>query len=296
MDSGRAFVNGELLPRSQATVSIDDASVRYGAACFETMRATNGRVFRLAAHLDRLRAGLQAMRVTPPSVESLTAAVTATLEANQLTEARVRLSVSAGPMLGPHLTEAGPPTTIVVTDPVPVAISGAMPDAAPSPIALAISSLRVDPGRPLAAAKTAQYLIYLLARAEARDVGADDALLLDPSGDVCETAIANLFAVIDRRLVTPALTSGPLPGVTRSVLLEIADRERLPVDQRALPLEQLTRATEIFVTNSIVGVQPVSSIARDGETLWRPDAAPQVTPRLAARYADLLAAECGDPR
>lgn len=292
MDSERAFVNGELLPRSQATVSIDDASVRYGAACFETMRATNGRVFRLAAHLDRLRAGLQAMRVTPPSAESLTAAVTTTLEANQLTEARVRLSVSAGPMPGPNLTEAGPPTTIVVTDPVPDAMS----DAAPSPVALAISSLRVDPGRPLAAAKTAQYLIYLLARAEARDAGADDALLLDPSGDVCETAIANLFAVIDGRLVTPALTSGPLPGVTRSVLLEIADRERLPVEQRALPLEQLTRATEVFLTNSIVGVQPVSSIARDGETLWRPDAAPEVTPRLAESYAGVLAAECRAPR
>jgi branched-chain amino acid aminotransferase len=171
-----------------------------------------------------------------------------------------------------------------------------MSGATPSPVAFAVSSLRFDPGRPLASAKTAQYLIYLLTRAEARDAGADDALLLNSSGDVCEPAIANIFAVIDGRLVTPALTSGPLPGITRSVLLEIADRERFPVEQRALPLEQLTRATEIFATNSIVGVQPISSIAGEGETLWRPDAAPEVTARLAAWCADLLAAECHGPR
>lgn len=280
-----AFVDGELVPRQRATVSIDDAAFRYGAACFETMRATNGDVFRLNAHLERLRAGLEAMHVSPPSVATLTAAVDTALEANRLREARVRLSVSPGRLPGPDLAAAVTPSIVVAVD--PISDGGAPPQA----LCLAVSSFRVDAGRPLAAAKTAQYLVYLLARAEARDGRADDALLLNTKGEVCEASAANLFAVLDNRLVTPLLSSGPLAGVTRAVVLELAAHLGLIAEERELRLERLAASTELFVTNSVVGAQPVRSVIQDGSTLWSGDAPGPITARVADEYAQLVMAE-----
>ena len=94
--SGYVWLNGSLLPRSEARVPIDDRGFLYGAACFETLRAVGGAVFRLGRHLDRLEAGLRAMGVEPPPRNALQAAIAETLEANALPEARVRLTVSAG--------------------------------------------------------------------------------------------------------------------------------------------------------------------------------------------------------
>ncbi len=285
MSGSIAFVDGALLPRAEATVSIDDAAVRYGAACFETMRATNARVFRLAAHLDRLHAGLEAMGVQPPPAATLEAAVAATLEANALTEARIRLSVSAGRMTGPDLSAAGAPSVVVIADPVSTE--------PPPPLALAVASIRIDAGRPLAFAKTAQYLGYLLARAEARAAGADDALLLNTRGEVCETSAANLFAVRDGRLLTPPLAAGPLPGVTRSVILEIAAAIGLVAEERSLTPADLATAEEVFVTNSIVGTQPVTSVTDGDRTLWAASAPGAITADLGGEYARLVIAESG---
>ena len=93
---GYVWLNGELLPRSEARVPIDDRGFLYGAACFETLRAHGGAIFRLDRHLDRLEAGLRAMGVEAPPRAVLQAAIAETLEANALPEARVRLTVSAG--------------------------------------------------------------------------------------------------------------------------------------------------------------------------------------------------------
>lgn len=280
-----AFVDGALLPRAQASVSVDDAAVRYGAACFETMRATRRHVFRLHAHLERLRAGLEAMSVAPPPATDLERAVVMTLEANGLPEARIRLSVSAGRMPGPDLAAAEGPSIVVLADPVG--------GDAPPPLALAVSSVRVDAGRPLAFAKNAQYLPYLLARAEARATGADDALLLNTTGEVCETSAANLVVVRDGQVVTPSLSSGPLPGVTRSVLLELAVTLRRTAIEQAITLDDLAAADEVFVTNSVVGTQPVRSVAHEGSVVWEGAAPGPVTVQLADEYARLVSREAG---
>ena len=106
-----AWLDGALVPRADATISIDDFAVRYGAACFETMRAFGGRVFRLDRHLERLRAGLAEMYVTePPSAAALSDAVAATLSVNGLHDAHVRLTVTAGRAGAPDLALACAPS------------------------------------------------------------------------------------------------------------------------------------------------------------------------------------------
>lgn len=283
-----AWVDGQLVARAAAHVPIDDAAVKYGAAVFETMRASEGRVFRWERHLERLRRGLAGMGIEAPSETDLASAVQSTLQANELTEARVRLSVSAGSMAAPDLGAAGPSMMIVTADPLGDASSGEL--------GLRVSSIRVDQSRPLGFAKTAQYLVYLLARAEARAVGAGDALLLNHRDELCEAATANVFALIDGVLATPSVESGPVLGVARGVVLELAAARGVACEERVLRLTELSGAEELFLTNSIVGVQPIRQVAgEDGELLWQSSAGGQrLTQELAEAYALAVTAECGE--
>ena len=277
------WLDGRLLPRAEARVSVDDLGFLYGAACFETMRARGGAVFRLYRHLDRLARGLALLGVEPPDRAALCRALAATLEANALPDARLRLTVSAGQGSGrPDLAAAEAPTVLVVAEPAA---------APPAAARLAVASARLDERSPLRAAKTANYLPFLLARAEARAAGAGEALLLNSRGEVAEASTANLFAVVGGRLLTPPLEAGSLPGVTREAVLECARALGLAVEERALPLALLGQAAEVFLTNSVAGVWPVAEIAGAGAP-WRAAAAPgPLTARLAAAYAALVETE-----
>ncbi len=246
-----AWVDGALLPRAEARVSIDDFAVRYGAACFETMLARNGRVFRLDAHLDRLEGGLRAMRVAAPARVILEGAIAETLAANGLSEASVRLTVTAGHGHVPDLRAATGPAVIVTAD--------ASPNAPSSPRLLVVST-RIDAHRPLLAAKSAQFLPYLLARAEARERAADDAVLLNHDGFVVEAATANLFVVRNGGIETPPLADGPLPGITRDAVIEVARSLGMPVVERHLGLNDLALAEAILLTSSVAGIVAAASL------------------------------------
>ncbi|MEX2031528.1 MAG: aminotransferase class IV, partial [Dehalococcoidia bacterium] len=223
---GFAWVNGSIQPRAQAAIPVDDFGFRFGAAAFETMLACNGRVFRLEQHLDRLAVGLRVMRVDPPSDDLLTGAIDATLEANAVAaagaRASVRLSVSAGVGRAPDLRVAQTPTVVVTADPAPTSTSRPR---------LAVSSVRVDHRRPWGSSKMAQFLPYLLAREDAREQGAEDALLLNHDGRIAELATSNVFFVVDGTLLTPSLASGPVPGVTREVVIDLARGLGVPVTE-----------------------------------------------------------------
>ena len=286
--TGVAWVDGALLSRSEARVSIDDFAVRYGAACFETMLARHSCVFRLDAHLDRLEAGLRAMLVEPPARDALRHAVVATLAANALTEASVRLTVTAGAGHVPDLRAASAPSVIVTADPLPPA---------PASPRLRVVATRIDAHRPLLAAKSAQFLPYLLARAEARDAGADDALLLNHDGAIVEAATANVFLVRDGGIATPPLADGPLPGVTRAALIEVAHSLGVPAVERRLTLNDLALAEAVLLTSSVAGVLVVASLVASAPEApqhldWHArEPAPALVAQLRAAYEALVSAE-----
>lgn len=263
-----AWVDGALVPRDEAQVSVDDFGFRYGLTCFETMLAKHGRVFRLEEHLDRLEVGLRLFRAEPPPRARLGEAITATLEANQLVDAAVRLSVTPG--IG------GPPAL-----PASGAAMAAMAVVTVEPLGpraprerLWVSSVRLDASRPWRGAKVAQFAPYLLARAEAEELGFEDALLLNHAGHLVETATSNLFLLVDDALVTSRLEDGPLPGVTRACVMQLAGDLGLPVREAALTLGDLERAVGAFVTSSIAGPDPVVSVTwddEDGRREWQPE-------------------------
>jgi branched-chain amino acid aminotransferase len=279
---GLVWLNGQLRRRAEARISIDDFGFLYGAACFETMRAFGGVVFRLDRHLARLLGGLDALGVNAPAPEVLGDAVRATLGANALREARVRLTVSPGVGVGRLDVSSGlAPTVLVVAEPAP-------PD--PMPARLVIASQRVDAARPLAHAKTANYLTSIIALAEARTAGGDDALLLGPNGEAVEAATANLFVVARGELVTPPLAAGPLPGITREAVLECAGAMGISCGERRIDRALLSAAEEVFVTNSIVGLRPVASVIG----WWTGGEVPgAITSALTRAYTELVRQECG---
>ena len=277
------WLDGSLVPRATASVSVDDLAFLYGAACFETMRAWGGVVFRLSRHLDRLDAGLRALGVRGRAPRSdLEAAIRRTLEANALSDARVRLTVSAGTGNGrPDLGASPRPLVLITAEPVAGGVA--------APVSLIVASTRIDADRPLAQAKHANFLPYLLAAAEARRTGVESALVLNHSGHISEAATANLFAVRAGRLVTPPLSDGPLPGVTREVVLELAPGQGITCAEASMMPTDLFDAEEAFLTSSVAGLVPVHRI--EGHEF--PAVPGPVTRALAAAYAERIRVECG---
>lgn len=289
-------LDGELVEDGAASVSVHDRGFRYGDGVFETMRAYDGSVFAWDAHADRLRSSCETLGFASavPDRAELHRRINATLGANDLAEAYVRLTVSRGPDEGKLTPRDDPtPTVVVVARPLP----RGGPDGEPvwdGPATLQTVRTQRVPDEALPSdSKTLNYLNGVLARLELRraataEYAADEAVMRDATGRVLEGATSNVFAVEDGRLVTPPADADLLPGITRRVVLELAHEEDFPVAERHLELEALRGADEAFLTNSTWEVRPVGTV--DGlEVGGGP-----ITDLLSHRYAERVAESCYD--
>lgn len=284
------YLNGTLLPRGQAVISPFDHGFLYGYSLFETMRAYSGHIFRLQQHLDRLTHSANFLSL-PLDIFDLEKACYDTLTANNLEDARIRLTVSIGegesaPDPPPH---PRPTVLISASDYTPPS-----PETYRSGFKTIVSSIRQNSQSPLSRLKSANYLNNLLARKEAKAAGADEALLLNERGSLCEGSTSNVFLVKGHTLITPNEECGCLPGVTRQAVIEIATEIGIPVAQREVQLEELLQADEAFITNSLLELMPLREVdgkhiggqSEKGET-------GEVTERLMIAYRELVAGETG---
>jgi len=250
------YLNGRLIPRSEARVSIMDYGFLYGYGLFETMRAYNGRVFRLDDHMKRLAISADRLKI-PIDTSVLRSSVIEIIQANRLKEARVRLTVSIGegsPV--PDLHSCLQPTIcIAATDYVQP-----RPEIYDKGYHIRVSSTRRCSRSSLPQMKTANYLESLLAREEARSNGADDSLLLNEKDYVTETSTSNIFLYANNTLKTPRLDNGLLPGITRSVVLELVVQHGIEILETDIHLEELLNADDVFLTNSIMEIMPVTAV------------------------------------
>jgi branched-chain amino acid aminotransferase len=282
--------NGRVVRGSEVAISPLDHGVLYGDGLFETMRAYGGQVFRLDAHLERLAQSAPVLRLALPcSAAELRAAVQQALAANALSDAYLRLTVlrGVGPP-GPDPLLCREPQYFVVARPL-----RPYPERCYAEGAVAIvATTRQNEGSPLSRVKSLCYLNHVLARIEAREAGADEALLLNGRGDLAESASSNLFAVRDGTLVTPPVESGCLPGTARAVVLETAPRLGLPVALRPLSLPELLGSDEAFLTNSLLEVMPLVRVGDRPIGSGRPG---PLTARLAAAYRAVVDEETSAP-
>jgi len=276
------YLNGELVPRHEARISPFDRGFLYGYGLFETMRAYKGCVFRLERHLARLRRSAE--RLTFASglgAYDLEQAIYRTLEANKLANARMRLTVSAGP------GERGlaPPAEGLITVLVFAEKLALLPKAYEQGIRAAIVSPRRNSLSPLSRIKSTNYLDNLMAYSEATALGADEAILLNERGFIAEGSMSNIFLVTNGLLLTPSEESGILPGITREAVLELARDLGIEAVAGEIPLADLTQADEAFLTSSVREVLPIASIDTKPVGQGRPG---PMTKRLMAAYRQLV--------
>jgi branched-chain amino acid aminotransferase len=288
-------VGGRLSHRDEAGVSPFDSVVQGGDAVWEGLRLTNGRIFALDEHLDRLRRSAHALGfASVPADEAITAEIIRTLAANGMhTGVHIRLTLTRGVKLtsgmDPRLNVSGPTLIVLAEFKEPVYdLAG---------IRLITSSVRrtapdsLDPK-----IHHNNLLTSILAKIEANVAGADDAVMLDHRGFIAETNATHLFMVLsgDRdasgragaTLATPTTAACP-EGITRATVLRLASSSGIAWAEGDYTLPQLYNASEVFVTGTMGGLAPVISV--DGRSIGDGTTGP-VTKQLTELYADLSAA------
>jgi branched-chain amino acid aminotransferase len=277
-------VGGRLTHRDEAGVSPFDSVVQGGDAVWEGLRLYQGRIFRLDAHLARLRRSARALAFAEvPSDEEITGQICRTLAANAMTDnVHIRLTLTRGVKItsgmDPRLNQSGPTLIVLAEHKAPVYDAGG--------ITLITSSVRraapdsLDPK-----IHHNNLLTSILAKIEANVAGADDAVMLDQRGFVAETNATHIFLVSGGLLGTPSTAACP-EGITRQAVLDLATAAGLDIAVGDYSLTQLYAADELFVTGTMGGLTPV--LALDGRPIGDGKPGP-VTIQLTEQYADLTA-------
>ncbi len=279
-------LNGVLLPAEEAKVSVFDSGFMQGIGLFETMRAYDGRIFRLQQHLDRMAASARALGWTVlPNLDDAAENVYQVLTATGAGDARVRLTVTTGSL---HAAAGDTPRLTIVATASP---GEKYPDECYlKGVTVLVSDCRQSRFDPTAGHKTTSYFARLASLRAAHAKGAFETLWLTPEEHVAEGAISTVFAVRDEELWTPPVDTPVLPGITRAAVIELAAGLRTRVREEALTLPDLLEADELFLTNSMMEVLPVVRIGRDAIGSEKPG---EITRRLAVAYTELVERECG---
>jgi branched-chain amino acid aminotransferase len=276
------YVSGAFHSAADATVSVFDHGLLYGDGVFEGIRAYNGRVFRLERHVERLFDSAKAIRLTiPRTPEEVRDIILESCRRNDIVDGYLRVVVTRGAGdLGVDPRKCPRAELIVIVKPT-VSIYAA-PAAG---IRLVTSTFRRNSIECLSPAiKSLNYLNNVLARIEANDRGADEALMLDTSGYVAEATVDNFFIVTDHALVTPP-TATNLKGVTRETILAIAASLGIRTEEKPITLFDAWTAREAFICGTAAEVVPVVSI--DDRPIGSGSVG-AVTGRIVTAYHDLV--------
>ncbi len=240
------WIDGSI--RDTPSVSALDHGFLVGDGVFETLKTIDGTAFALSRHLDRLARSAEGLGLAVPPEPVIRSAVDEVLATSDVPLGRLRITVSSG---------AGPLGSARGEDPATLVVTHAPTSPWPTTARLASVSWPRNERAATAGLKTTSYADNVMALRAAKDVGADEALMTDTRGRVCEGTGSNLFFVVNHHLVTPSLATGCLAGVTRELVMEVVD-----VMVADVPLELLFGADEMFLTSSTRDVQPVSHFDR----------------------------------
>src|SRR5215203_37058 len=240
----KVWVNGALYDnRGDATISATDHGVLVGNGVFEALKVTDAGPFAAQRHLNRLSRSAAALSLPAPDHALIRAAIDEVLDDREFSHGRLRITYTGG--LGPLSSSApyGPPTLVVAAGPAELPAAFTAVVRAPW--------TRNEHGA-LSVVKSTSYAENVRTLAYATSRGATEAIFLNTEGNVCEGTGTNTFVVIDGTVITPPLSSGPLAGITREVILEWCD-----VEERDFTLAEAMAADEVFITSSLRDVQAV---------------------------------------
>lgn len=256
----KVWINGELVDKDKAVVSVFDHGLLYGDGCFEGIRAYNGRVFKLGSHLRRMYQSADKIRLTPAyTSDEIDRAIRDTLRVNGQTDAYIRLIFTRGVgTLGLHPFRCPTPNTIIITAdiqlyPAELYEKGMKVIVAQRP---RIPIKCLDP-----AIKSLNYLNNILAKIEAIDADVLEAIMLNVDGYVAECTGDNIFVINGGRIFTPPKQSGILHGITRQFVMDtVAPNLGYAVEEKLMRLEEVLDADEVFLTGTAAEIIGVSQI------------------------------------
>lgn len=284
----KVFLNDKLVRMDRARISVTDSGFLYGAGLFETMRSHDGVVFRLEDHLDRLSLSAACLSIHHTYDKPyLTEAIYAVLRENELTEARLRLTLTNGP-----ISEApqGPAPTLLITA---TTLQLYPPEYYQSGVMAVLCPFRQNPDEPICGHKSTNYYPRLLALTLARQRGAAEALWFTTDHRLAEGCVSNVFLVKGSVLYTPPAETPVLPGIARKTVCEIAERESIELVEKDLHIADVLDADEVFLTNVMMEVLPVITVEK--HPIKEGQVGP-VTRKLREQFLRTLEAECRSQR
>lgn len=251
------FLNGKFVPEEKATVSVLDRGFLFGDGLFEAMLVRHGKIFRWEQHMARLQSGVDFLKLTVPcSHEQLFKYSMELIQRNQMPECLLRINVSRGiTARGYSPKNAREPALVLTLHPAPV-----LDSKKPVRWKVIISKFCLPADDPLTNFKTANKLPEVMARAEADAAGANDAILLNPRGQIAEGTSCNVCWIKDGTVCTTPLNSGALPGITRAAIREICEAMNIRFQEKKARPADLEDADAVFLTNTSMGVVEVESI------------------------------------
>lgn len=286
MSHAICWLNGEILPVREARIPVLDHGLLYGDGVFEGIRFYHGRAFRLAQHLKRLYRSAAAIRLAIPHDDAtLTQAVNDVIAAFGAPAGYLRLVVTRGVgKLGIDPASCAQPNVFIIADELSMANERMRNEGANVIVAATrrIASDALDPR-----IKSLNYLNHILARMEATQAGADEAILLNAQGHVAEGTADNVFVVREGALLTPPVSDGALEGITRGVVLEIAHDNNIPWAECSLGTYDLHTADECFLTGTGAELIPVGKV--DGRAMG--SCPGPVFSRLQSAFRELITRE-----
>ena len=282
--SEKVFLNDDLIDAAEARVSATDSGFLYGAGLFETLRSRNGTVFRLPDHLERLFSSAGALSIVNSySEEYVGKAIHKVLEANQLQDARLRLTLTNGPLAE---SEDQRRSTLVVTAteftpyPPEYYAAGAM---------VILCPFRLNTTDPTYGHQTTSFLPHLLALDLARQRGAAEALWFTQDSRLAEACLSSVFLVKNSVLLAPFVEPPAREDVARGVIRRVARQQSIELAEKDLRIADVLEADEIFLTNVLIEVLPVIHVERHavGDGKVGP-----VTRRLREGFLQMMEQEC----
>lgn len=267
------FLNGEFIPQVEAKVSVLTPGFLYGWGLFETMRSYHNRIVYFTQHLIRIKNSCKLMDMKfPYSQAKLKEIIKRTVKINGFKDAYVRLTL--------WKSDSGTDILIMVRKYQPYSSKKYQ-----NGFRVCICPFRQNENSFFARLKTINYLLYRLAYLEAKDKGFDEAIILNNRGYIADGSRSNIFLVKDKEIFTPALECGCLDGITRRVIFDLAKKHNIRIYEGNFTLQDLYAADEAFLTNSLMGVMPLTSLER--ETIGK-DKCKKLTKFFIGRYHSLL--------